>query len=115
MTPTLPFGRGRNRGADGPSGDEAIPVDLTDRGSEFLVAADLPGIDEQDADVGVRGSRLSITTHRGRPDGAVLRGECDRGTVERVPDLPTAVDEPHVGTVYEDGVLSVALSKRRDG
>lgn len=110
MRPTAPPAR-RPRGGRGPP----FRVDVEDRGDEFRVVADLPGLRRQDLDVRVRGSRLQIVADFGAatPDGRPLRREREHREVSRVVRLPERVDERHVTASYVAGVLRVHLRKRR--
>ena len=95
---------------------EPFPVDVVDRGREFLVTAELPGLQKQALDVTVRKDRLQIAADYGdRPTGQFRRKERrrHRGPVARVIRLPGRVDEKHVSASYDDGVLRIRLQKRR--
>lgn len=100
---------------------DPFPVDVSDRGEEFLVAADLPGLRTQAIDVSVRKDRLRIAADFGDEAGDVgasdsgtyLRRERPRGEVARVVRLPERVDEERVTASYDpDGVLRIVLRKR---
>jgi HSP20 family protein len=96
-------------------GDEPFAVDVSDRGDELLVAAELPGLRTQDIDVSVWTDRLRIVAEYDEgAEGTYLRRERDRGEgeVRRVIDLPEPVDETRVSASYTDGVLWVTLKKR---
>lgn len=99
---------GRSTGTGDP-----FPVDVSDRGDEFLVSADLPGLRKQDLDVRVDADAVEIVADFGDEDeGAFHRRERTRGEVGRVVRLPEAIDEKHASASYDDGVLSVTLRKR---
>ncbi|QLG61864.1 Hsp20/alpha crystallin family protein [Halorarum salinum] len=90
-----------------------IPVNVSDRGDEFLVSADLPGLGKQDLDVSARKDRLRIVADLGEDEGGTyLRKERGRGEVRRVVHLPEPIDEEHVSASYNDGILWVTLRKR---
>lgn len=91
---------------------EPFPVDVEDRGDEFRVSADLPGLRTQDLDVSVRKNRVRIAADFGDPEGNYRRRERERGEVSRVVRLPVWVDEKHVDASYDDGVLRITLPKR---
>ena len=91
---------------------EPFPVDVVDRGNEFHVEADLPGLRKQDIEVSVRKDTLQIVVDFGDGDeGRYLRQERDRGTARRVIHLPDPVDEKQVTASYDDGVLWITLRK----
>lgn len=106
--------RRRSNDSTRPSRSEPFPVDVADRGDEFLVSAAVPGLRKQDIDVSVRKNRLRIVADFGDDvEGTVHRRERPRGTVRRVVTPPKAVDEKHVSASYDAGVLWVTLRKRR--
>lgn len=97
-----------------PSRSEPFPVDVEDRGEEFLVSADLPGLRKQDINVDVRTDRLQIVASFDTDTpGTYRRKERMRGDVRRVIHLREPFDEKHVSALYSDGVLSITLKKRR--
>lgn len=89
-----------------------FPVDVEDRGEEYLVTADLPGLRKQNVDISVRRDRIWITADFGDDEGSYRRKERERGRVQRVIRLPEPIDEKRVSASYGDGVLSIALRKR---
>lgn len=112
--------RAARTGPDRPA--PPFPVDVLDRGTEFVVVAELPGLTTQDLDLRVRTNRLQIVADYDgdaagseEADGRYLRRERERGEVSRFVRLPEAVDERHTSASYVDGVLRVHLRKRRRG
>ena len=92
---------------------ERFAVDVSDRGDELLVSAELPGLRKQDIDVIARRNEMEIVADFGEDEeGRYLRKERERGEVRRVVRLPKPIDEKHVSASYEDGVLWVTLQKR---
>jgi HSP20 family protein len=96
---------------------EPFPVDVEDRGDEFHVSADLPGLRKQDLDISVRKSRVRITADYGAESesGTYRRRERASGEVSRVVRLPVWVDEKHADASYDQGVLRITLPKRERG
>lgn len=91
-----------------------FPVDVEDRGQDFLVTADLPGLRKQKIDVRVRKDKLEIEANFGEAGQETdRRTERARGTASRVIRLPVRVDEKRVSAAYDNGVLWVTLPKRR--
>lgn len=95
---------------------ESFPVDVSDRGSELTVSAELPGLRKQDLDVSVRKDKLRIVADFGDDEGGAtyLKRERGRGEVSRVVQLPEPVDEKHVSASYDNGLLWVTLKKRHN-
>lgn len=89
-----------------------VPVDLFRDGDDYVLHADLPGVDPGSIDVDLDGSQLSIRAQRTgdvregarwlareRPDGAFLRQFT----------LGDGVDVDRISASYECGVLSVHI------
>lgn len=91
---------------------EPFRVDVSDRGDEFVVTAELPGLGKQDIDVSVRKTRVRIVADFGDDEGEYLRRERTRGERSRVVHLPERVNERRAAASYDDGVLRVTLPKR---
>jgi len=114
-------GTGSERDRPGPGRPRAFPVDVEERGDEFRVSAELPGLRTQDIDVRVRKNRLQIDANYGEADedggGTYLRRERGRegGLRRRTITFPAPIDESAVSASYVGGVLRVHLAKRRTG
>ncbi|MFC4359751.1 Hsp20/alpha crystallin family protein [Halobium salinum] len=96
-------GATRRRGPETSRAPEpAFPIDVEEHGSEYRVAATLPGRRRQDFTVRVRKDKLQI----------VADGE---GTerLSRIVRLPGRVDERRTSASYTDGVLWVTVGKLR--
>lgn len=97
---------------------EAIPIDVEDRGEEYVLLADLPGLRTQDVDLTVRGSRVAVTAdfgnreRRSRREGDYRRRERPASEVTRVVELPEKVVAERADAELLGGVLRVRLPKR---
>jgi HSP20 family protein len=94
----------------------AIPVDVVDEGSAFVVHADLPGYDSEDIDVQlVEDRKLTISAassqERESTDGQYVQRERRQQSISRSVPLPEAVDEAETTASYDNGVLTVRLGK----
>ena len=95
------------------SADASFPVDVIERSREFLVSADLPGLDTRAIEVRVRKDKLQIVADFGDDaDGTYRHRERERGVVNRVIRLPERSDENRVTASYNRGILRVRLKKR---
>jgi HSP20 family protein len=82
----------------------------------YIFKADVPGVKEEDLEISLTGSRLTISGHR----EAEERTENERfyaaervyGHFTRTFTLPEGVDDQHVQAELKNGVLSLAISKR---
>ncbi len=86
-------------------------IDSFMRDGEFVVRADLPGINPKEVELAVEGDRLTIkgerkVIHEGH--GELVR-EVRYGRFERTMRLPAGVDANSVKATYHDGVLEVTM------
>ena len=93
-------------------------VDIAENNDEYVVTADLPGIDREDLDVTVADGRLTIRGER-RQNGESTTGPTRRvervyGTFTRSFELPAEVKADHIAATYRDGVLSVTVPKAEE-
>jgi HSP20 family protein len=96
----------------------APAVDLIETQDEYLVLADLPGVDRKDLELSVTGSLLSIKGEKkGERESAgrkFLRKEAWAGSFRRTIDLPAQIDASKIGAELKDGVLAVRIAKREE-
>lgn len=101
----------------GSRGEGFMPtIDLVDKGDEFLVQCDLPGVDPNDIEVDVDDNVLSIKGRRERTykvgDGARFqRIEREYGEFQRSIALPQDIDTERISAQCGNGVLEVHLPK----
>jgi HSP20 family protein len=89
-----------------------MPVDLFRDGDQYVLAADLPGIDPGSVDLDVDGQLLTIRAERLAPsDGNVkwISHERPYGSYMRQFTLGDGVDVEKITANYEHGVLSVIV------
>jgi HSP20 family molecular chaperone IbpA len=88
----------------------APPVDVYEDEKEFLLYADLPGVDRKDLTIRLERSELTLTARR-----AALRESRVEPPAEfdyvRSFVLPTGIDGTRVDAELKDGVLVVHLPK----
>jgi len=93
-------------------GPRLMPVDLYRDGDQYILNADLPGIDPGSVDVDVDGQLLTIRAQRtaGSADGAKwLTQERPAGTYLRQFSIGEGVDTAGISASYDNGVLSVVV------
>ena len=89
-----------------------MPVDLFRDGDQYVLSADLPGIDPGSVDLDVDGQLLTIRAERRPPmEGEVkwLTHERPYGSYVRQFTLGDGVDAERITANYENGVLSVIV------
>lgn len=90
-------------------------IDLIDRDNEFVIKAELPGVDKKDLDISVSQNSVTIkgtTRHEEKEEkGDYYRCEISRGSYARTMALPADVDEEHSKATFKDGVLELTLPK----
>ncbi|MET0989121.1 MAG: Hsp20/alpha crystallin family protein [Glaciihabitans sp.] len=94
------------------SGPRAMLVDLYREGDQYVLNADLPGIDPGSIDVDVDGQLLTIRAERTadrRNDVKWLTSERPAGSFLRQFSLGQGVDPARIEANYNNGVLSVII------
>jgi len=99
-----------------PSGSPAVDVAETEE--EFLVMADIPGMEKRDIEVSVTGTLLSIKgDKKDEPEinkRKFLRHETWAGKFRRTINLPSPIDAEKVAAELKDGVLTIRIGKREE-
>lgn len=90
-------------------------VDVAETDKEILVTAELPGIDEKDLDLSIRGSQLLIRgekkAEKEEKGEHYYHKESTYGSFSRSIPLPTEIDDGHIEATYQKGVLKIKLPK----
>jgi len=89
-----------------------MPMDLYRDADNYVLNADLPGIDPQSVDVDVDGQLLSIRAERttsARDGVRWIARERSTGSYLRRFTLGQGIDTAHISASYDNGVLSVVL------
>ena len=90
-------------------------LEFVDAGDNFVLKAQLPGIDPKDIDVQVTREALSISGERRYENteekSGYVRSEFRRGKFHRVIPLPAPIQNDSVQAEYQDGILTLTLPK----
>lgn len=89
-----------------------MPVDLYRENGQYVLSADMPGIDPGSVDVDVDGQLLTLRAERtaAAHEGAKwLAQERPHGTYLRQFSLGEGVDAQQISAHYDNGVLSVII------
>jgi HSP20 family protein len=93
-------------------GPKFMPVDLYRDGEQYVLTADLPGVDPGSVDVDVDGQLLTIRAQRTADirDGVKwLAQERPHGSYLRQFSVGEGIDSESITAHYDNGVLSVVL------
>lgn len=90
-------------------------LDVSEGADEFVVRAEIPGVDPKDFDISVTGDVLSICGEKREESkersGNTYRSERRFGSFRRSVRLPEAVDSKKIDAEYDKGVLTIRLAK----
>jgi HSP20 family protein len=92
------------------------PINLTENASTLTVAAELPGLDEQDIDVQVMGNQLVISGERkwekeDKKGEEFHRVESQYGSFSRTLTLPVGLRLDRAEASYDKGILTIRFPK----
>ncbi len=94
----------------------APAVDVIETKDDYVVYADIPGVDGKDLDVSIAGTVLTIKGEKrsaGEKDRRkIFRRETWSGTFQRTLSLPESVDPDKVEARLSEGVLRLSIAKR---
>jgi len=90
----------------------APDVDIQETKDEYVLEADMPGVDKQGLEVLLEGNELTLVGHRHRqPNGEVLHRESSDNDYRRTFVLDPMVDATKIRCTIEQGLLRVHLPK----
>jgi HSP20 family molecular chaperone IbpA len=93
------------------------PVDIRELPDEYIILADLPGVEPAAVEVTSRGDTLGITAFRRdrlNTSGVPVRLERPAGKLHRTLRLPASCDGSKITTQIRDGVLETRVPKPLD-
>ncbi|MFW6138348.1 MAG: archaeal heat shock protein Hsp14 [Spirochaetota bacterium] len=100
--------------------EEAVTpsVDVWEDEENVYVEADMPGFEQKDISLNLRGNNLILSAKREEKKEEkkknYYRSERYTGSVSRTIDLPAQVDESRVNARFKNGVLNVTLPKKEE-
>ena len=100
-----------------PAQPPSIKMDVKDQGDNYLIHAELPGVNKDDIHVIVDGNQVSISAETKQEKEVkegerVLRSERYFGKVSRSFQLEQDIDDSKATAKFNDGVLELTLPKR---
>ena len=111
---------GRPSGRESAEGVIAPRVDISGTEKEYLISAELPGIEEKDIELEVHGDALRIKAqreHESKDENkdekkGYYRIERHYGMFQRVLHLPEDADTENVTANYKNGVLNINVARK---
>ena len=99
--------------------ESVVPsVDLSEDEHNIYVEADIPGFEQKDVNISLKGHSLLISAKREESKEEKKKNYycCERfqGSLSRSIDLPSSIDEDKIEAKYKNGVLNVTLPKREE-
>jgi HSP20 family protein len=93
-------------------------IDISETDDQFLISAELPGMDKEDITISLDNGRLAISGERSfeneEKGKKYHRVETKYGSFERSFQLPDNVDEESISATYENGLLNISINKSED-
>jgi HSP20 family protein len=105
----------RGNAPGGPAAAFAPRLEVVDRDGDYLVTAEIPGVEEKDLNVEVHGNVLSLRGEKrsersGESEGRTW-SERVYGEFHRAVELPTDVQADKASASFKNGVLTVTVPK----
>jgi HSP20 family protein len=99
----------------GPSGGGSFPpLNAFRKGDDYVLLAELPGVDRNELDIQVKGNTIRLSGRKTAkyPEKAALhRRERLFGQFDRALTLPVEIDAEKVQATYSNGVLALLLPR----
>ena len=94
-----------------------IKMDVKEEDGQYLIKAEIPGVNKDDIHVTIDGNRVSISAEikqekEEKEGGRVIRSERSYGKASRSFSLACEVDQGTVKASYNNGVLELTLPKK---
>ena len=91
-------------------------VDIKEEKNQYIIIADLPGVDKNDVNIAMENNILSIKGHRVDENkdekNNYFRSEREKGDFYRRFTLPDTVDGTKIQAKIQKGVLTIAIPKK---
>lgn len=90
------------------------PVNIFQRGSEFVAIIEIPGVSKDDLNLEVRENTIRIFGKKSieyDANASMHRRERVTGTFDRTISLPVQINSDHIVAEYRNGILSLSLPR----
>ncbi|MGF1668919.1 MAG: Hsp20/alpha crystallin family protein [Balneolaceae bacterium] len=99
--------------------DNFVPsIDVSETDKEFIIEAQLPGMEKKDINVDIDNGMLNISgerTIKKEENGRKFhRVETEYGAFNRRLQLPDNVNHESIKAAYKDGILSISIEKSEE-
>jgi HSP20 family protein len=95
--------------------DFSPKIDLVEKDKEYIIKADIPGMEQKDINVELNDGVLSINGEKKeefkKDEKGVKRVERHYGSFSRSVRLPDNIDTENIAADYKNGVLTVSVQK----
>ena len=112
------FFRGAPSGVSQPAERRGFPMDVIQEGDDLIIQASIPGVSPDEIGVTIEDGLLTIegetASESEKREGEYLLRERRSGRFRRALRLPNSVDADKASPTYENGVLTIALPKRKE-
>jgi len=93
-------------------------IDCFIKNNQFVIHADLPGIDPKDVDISITGNMLTLKGERkaeyDEKKEGYLYHEASYGSFERTLELPEGIDTNKVHATYKNGILELTMPAKAE-
>lgn len=90
-------------------------IDVSETENQFLINAELPGMEKEDINISLENGQLAISGERNfahEEEGKTFhRVETKYGSFNRSFQLPDNVEEDSIQASYENGLLNISINK----
>ena len=94
----------------------SMPVEMTDKGKDYQIKAELPGIKKEDLDIDIDKNYLTINAEKNEEkteeENSYKKTEFRYGTYSRTIYFPEEIDIEKTQAKLEDGILKIDAPKR---
>lgn len=92
-------------------------MDITGSEQEYTISAELPGVDEKDIQVELKGDTLIIKAEKEKEAKSEEKGyyhvERSYGSFQRILKIPADADSSAIKAEYKNGVVTIKLPRKR--
>lgn len=94
-------------------------IDLKEESDQYVISADIPGVDSKNVDISIENGMLTIKGHKETETKEerenYLHVERSQGSFYRSIHLPNAIDSTKIQAKTKNGVLEIRIPKTQEG